>query len=65
MSFRMYQRGLHKTGFREIWYSGLLWQSVEKIQTWLKANKNIGQTVSTTKISYKSGSVPTSMSLYC
>jgi hypothetical protein len=41
-SVRMYQRGSHRTDFREIWYGVLVWRSAEKIKIWLKLEKNIG-----------------------
>lgn len=37
----IYQRGSKCTDFREIWYWGLLWKYVEKIQKWVKPGKNI------------------------
>jgi hypothetical protein len=41
-SVRMYQRGSVWTYFREIWYWVLLWSCVEKVQIWLKSDKNMG-----------------------
>jgi hypothetical protein len=40
-STRMYQRGSHWTDFRKILYWGLLRKSVEKLQIWLKSDKDI------------------------
>jgi hypothetical protein len=39
----MYQRGSPWTDFREIWYWGLLWKYVGKLQIWFKSGKNIEQ----------------------
>ena len=38
---RMYQCGSYCTDFHEIWYWGLPWKSVEKIQVWLQSCKSI------------------------
>jgi hypothetical protein len=37
----MYQRSLHWPDFLEIWYWGLLWTSVDRIQILLKSGKII------------------------
>jgi len=42
LSVRLYQRGLHWTGFRETGYWGPLRKSVEKIQIYLKSGKTVG-----------------------
>ena len=34
--------GLKVEGFYKIWYLGIFWKSVEKIQVWLKYGKNEG-----------------------
>jgi hypothetical protein len=34
LSMRMYQRGPHWTDFHKIWCWQILWNSVEKLQTW-------------------------------
>jgi hypothetical protein len=39
----MYQHGCHSTDFCKTLYWGLLWKAVEKIQIWLKSDKNIGK----------------------
>ena len=41
-SVRMYHRGSYWTDFHEIWYCGLLWKSVRKIQICLQWDKHIG-----------------------
>ena len=41
----MHHGGSHWIHFRQIWSWGLLWRSVEKIQIWLKSDKNFGQFV--------------------
>ena len=41
-SVRMHQHGSYWTDYLEIWYWKLIWKSVEKIQFWLKSDKNFG-----------------------
>jgi hypothetical protein len=42
LSVSPYQLGSHRREVREVWYWKLLLNSVEKIQIWLKSDKNTG-----------------------
>jgi len=43
---RIYQAQLALDGFPEIWYCGFSWKPVEKVQIWLKLDKNVGRCTS-------------------
>lgn len=51
-SVRAYLRGSHWADFRKIWYWGILWKSIEKVQIWLKSNKNIGRFTRRTRLRF-------------
>jgi hypothetical protein len=40
--YRICQLASQWSGFRKIWYVWLLWESVKKVQIWLKSGKSIG-----------------------
>jgi hypothetical protein len=42
LSVRIGQLGYHLTNFHEFWYLGIFRKSVEKVQVWLKSDKNNG-----------------------